>query len=120
MRGLIYRPLVALFLGVAITSFIATAALANWVKTPGVPVPIGSNPPLASTGGLPSQSLFLRGKLGYANGSYTIAVDALPGYVVPLSFITPDLQSWAAAHLGQEVVVVGNWDRNNPKVFVVQ
>jgi hypothetical protein len=64
--------------------------------------------------------LFLKGKLSLDGGVYKIVVDALPGYVVPLSFPTSDLQSWAASHVGQDITVWGNWDKSDPTVFVVQ
>jgi hypothetical protein len=108
--------LVVFFLCAAVTGLVAASAILG--KTPGVPVPPYG--PLPPTGGLPAESLSLRGKLAHDNGVYTIEVDALPGYVVPLSLSTSDLETWAAANLGQDVTVSGHWDKANPTVFVVQ
>jgi hypothetical protein len=104
-----------LCLSVAMTGVIAASAIQD--KTPGSGTPSGSLPP---GGGTPAPLLFLTGTLSFDGGLYKIAVDALPGYVVPLSLPTPNLQSWAASHLGQDVTVWGHWDKNDLTVFVVQ
>jgi len=91
---------------------------------PKIPPPGAFPPPSDRTprynGGVPSESLSLTGRLAYVSGVYKLEVSALPGYVVPLSFVTPDLQSWAASHLGQDVTVWGHWDKNAPTLFLVQ
>jgi hypothetical protein len=99
------------------TCVVAVSAIVD--KTPGIATaPHGSSPPPG--GGAPAEELFLKGTLSYDGGAYKIAVEALPGYVVPLVFVTPDLQSWAASHLGQDITVWGHWDKNDLMVFVVQ
>jgi hypothetical protein len=106
-------------------SVLVSAALIGLVfvsaagKTPGIspPPPYRSLPP---TGGLPEESLTLTGKLVYDNGLYKLEVTALPGYVVTLRFATSDLGTSAAAELGRQVTVSGQWDTVDPTVFVVQ
>jgi hypothetical protein len=94
-----------------------SATLMAATKTPGVPPPqSGALPP---TGGLPERSLTLKGKLVHEDSVYRLKVTASPGYVVTLRFATQELEAWAAAHAGQNVVVSGYWDKAQPSVFLV-
>jgi hypothetical protein len=104
-----------------IIGLVLVSAVGNnsWVKTPGIP-PGPPYPPLPPTGGLPEKILTLKGRLVYDNGTYKLQVSALPGYTVPLRFATADVQASAAAQVGQEITVSGQWDKSNPTVFVVQ
>jgi hypothetical protein len=79
----------------------------------------GSVPLGGAGGGMAAPLLFLKGTLSFDGEVYKISVDALPGYVVPLTLST-DLQSWAASHVGQDITVWGHWDKSDPTVFVVQ
>jgi len=88
-------------------------------KTPGHP-PGPPYLPLPPTGGWPESTLRLEGILTYDNGIYKLEVSALPGYVVPLYFITPDLERKAQAHLRELVTVTGYWDKTQPSVFLVE
>ena len=107
-----------LSLSVVVTAIVAASAIQD--KTPGAVTPSGSVPPGGAGGGAAAPVLILKGTLSLDGEVYKIAVEALPGYVVPLSLSTPDLQSWAASHLGQDVTVWGHWDKVDPTVFVVQ
>ena len=84
----------------------------------GIPLPqSGVLPP---TGGLPEKSLTLKGRLVRDGGLYKLDVNALPGYVVTLRFASSELEAWAAAHVGQDVTVLGYWDKTEPSIFLVQ
>jgi hypothetical protein len=82
--------------------------------------PSPAHRPLPPAGGWPEESLALKGRLRYDDKFYKLEVEALPGYVVTLRFATSDLETWAAAHLGQRVTLSGHWDRTDPTVFVVE
>lgn len=87
-------------------------------RTLGVPPPqSGALPP---TGGLPEKSLTLKGRLVQDSGLYKLGVNALPGYVVTLRFASSELEAWAAGHLGQDVTVLGYWDKTQPSIFLVE
>jgi len=99
----------ALLVGLAITSD----------KTPGHP-PGPPYLPLPPTGGWPESTLRLEGILTYDNRIYRLEVSALPGYVVPLRFIVPDLEKEAHVHLRQHIIVTGYWDKTEPSIFLVE
>lgn len=107
-----------LCLSVVMMGVIAVSAVQD--KTPGAGTPSGSVPPGGAGGGMAAPVLFLKGTLSSDGGAYRIAVDALPGYVVTLSLSTPDLEGWAASHIGQDVTVWGHWDKSDPTIFVVE
>jgi len=114
-RNIALLALLVLFVAMAVL-FLVSAVTIN--KTLG-----GRSPPpysrLPSTGGWPEVTLALTGDLAYDNGVYKLKVEAYPGYVVPLRFTTLDLETWAAAHLGERVIVSGHWDNTQASVFVV-
>jgi len=112
--GLVLLLLAAVLICVVVSS----GTLVAMTRTLGISPPqSGVLPP---TGGLPEKSLALRGKLGYDAGLYKLDVDALPGYVVTLRFASSELETWAAAHVGQNVTVVGYWDKTEPSIFLVE
>jgi hypothetical protein len=86
-------------------------------KTLGRPLHQAST--LPPTGGLPEESLTLKGKLVHEDSVYRLRVTALPGYVVTLRFATQELEAWAGAHVGQNVAVSGYWDKTEPSIFLV-
>ena len=108
----------SLLTAVLICAVVLSGTLMAMTRTLGVPPPqSGVLPP---TGGLPEESLALRGKLGYDAGLYELDVDALQGYVVTLRFASSELETWAAAHVGQDVTVLGYWDKTEPSIFLVE
>jgi hypothetical protein len=98
---------------------LVVASAITMSKTLGVPPPPPYKP-LPPTGGFPTESLALTGKLAHDNGVYKLQIDALPGYVVTLRFATSDLKTSASTLVGQQVTVTGHWDSANPTVFVVE
>lgn len=84
-------------------------------RTPGPPYS-----PLPPTGGWPESTLRLEGVLTCDNGIYRLEVSALPGYVVPLRFIAPDLEREAQSHLREHIIVTGYWDKTEPSIFLVE
>jgi len=108
----------SLLTAVLICAVVASGTLMAMTKTLGVPPPqSGVLPP---TGGLPEKSLALKGKLAFDSDLYKLDVDALPGYVVTLRFASSELEAWAAAHVGQDVTVLGYWDKTRPSIFLVE
>jgi hypothetical protein len=108
----------SLLTAVLICAAVLLGTLMAMTRTLGVPPPqSGVLPP---TGGLPEKSLALKGKLAYDGGLYKLDVNALPGYVVTLRFASSELETWAAAHLEQDVTVLGYWDKTQPSIFLVE
>lgn len=118
--GLSRRALFALSLLCAALIGLVVVSAATLSKTPGIPHPPPTYRSLPPTGGLPEESLRLSGKLVCEDGVYKLEVTALPGYVVNLRFGTSDVEIMAAAQLGQQVTVSGQWDSDDPTVFVVE
>ena len=107
-----------LLTAVLICVAVSSGTLLALTRTLGIPPP--QSGPLPPTGGLPSKSLSLKGRLAYDGGVYKLDIDAFPGYVVTLRFASSELETWAATHMGQHVAVSGYWDKAQPSIFLVE
>jgi hypothetical protein len=109
---------IALICGILLSvTLVAMTGASGVAKTLGIPLQQATT--LPDTGGVPEESLTLKGKLVHEGSLYRLRVTALPEYVVTLRFGTEELEAWAAAHVGQDVAVTGYWDKAEPSIFFV-